>query len=42
MAAFAATAPPGWHNKNIEIVIATTVTDNVAGPPRVVTAHYWN
>jgi hypothetical protein len=51
MTARATTAPPQWQDQNIEVVIATiatiatmatAVTDNVAGPPRVVTAHYWN
>jgi hypothetical protein len=39
---FAATAPTGWERQNIELVIATTVTGDVAGPPRVVATHYWN
>jgi hypothetical protein len=33
-------APEGWQNHNLEMVIETTVTDSVAGPPRVV-AVYW-
>lgn len=37
---FAATAPTGWQNKNIEVVLATAVTDNVAGPRCVVAVHY--
>jgi hypothetical protein len=34
-------APPNWQNGNLEIVIRTTVTDSVAGPPHVVAAYYW-
>lgn len=33
-------APDGWQNHNLELVVETTVTDSVAGPPRVV-AIYW-
>jgi DNA-binding winged helix-turn-helix (wHTH) protein len=38
----AATAPTGWDRQNVELVIATTVTGDVAGPPRVVATYFWN
>jgi len=31
----------GWQTKNLEIVLQTTVTDSVPGPPRVVAAYAW-
>ncbi len=34
-------APPGWSNKNLQVVLETTVTDSVAGPPRVIATHFW-
>lgn len=34
-------APSGWQTKNLEIVLKTTVTDSIAGPPRVVAAYFW-
>jgi hypothetical protein len=34
-------APAGWQTKNLEFVLQTTVTDSVAGPPRVVAAYSW-
>jgi hypothetical protein len=33
--------PEGWQRKNLEIVLQTTVTDLVPGPPRVVAAYSW-
>jgi hypothetical protein len=33
--------PVGWQTKNLEIVLQTTVTDSVPGPPRVVAAYSW-
>lgn len=35
------TAPPDWQKKNLQVVVATTVTDAVAGPPRVIAAYFW-
>lgn len=35
------TAPPDWPSKNMELVLKTTVTESVAGPPQVVAAYYW-
>ena len=34
-------APADWETKNMEIVIETTVTDTVAGPPHLVATHFW-
>jgi hypothetical protein len=34
-------APLNWAQKNMQIVIRTTVTDSVAGPPRVVAVYSW-
>jgi hypothetical protein len=34
-------APPDWAKKNLQVVIETTVTDWVAGPPRVVATCFW-
>jgi len=33
--------PADWQKKNLEIVLQTTVTDTVPGPPRVVAAYSW-
>jgi hypothetical protein len=33
--------PTGWQKRNLEIVLQTTVTDTVPGPPRVVAAYSW-
>jgi len=35
------TAPPDWPKKNLQVVVHTTVTDSVAGPPSVVAAYFW-
>jgi len=35
------TAPPDWQKKNLQVVLQTTVTDSVAGPPRVVATYFW-
>jgi hypothetical protein len=34
-------APPDWQKKNLEVVLKTTITDSIAGPPQVVAAYYW-
>ncbi|MGA2889029.1 MAG: hypothetical protein ABSE51_13330 [Terracidiphilus sp.] len=34
-------APPGWQTKNMEIIIETTVTDSVSGPPHAVATYFW-
>lgn len=36
-----ARAPAGWQNRNVEVVLQTTVTDSVAGPPRVIGTFAW-
>jgi len=33
--------PPGWENKNIELVLKTEVIDGKAGPPTLVAATEW-
>jgi hypothetical protein len=33
--------PAGWQMKNLEIVLQTTATDSIPGPPRVVAAYSW-
>ena len=35
------TAPPDWYKKNMQIVVQTTVTDSIPGPPHVVAAYFW-
>ena len=35
------TAPTDWPRKNVQVVVQTTVTDSVAGPPRVVATYFW-
>jgi hypothetical protein len=35
------TAPSDWQKKNLQVVLQTTVTDSVAGPPRVVATYFW-
>jgi hypothetical protein len=34
-------APPDWQKKNMELVLQTTITDTIPGPPRVVATYYW-
>jgi len=34
-------APTNWQKENLEIVLQTTVTDSIAGPPHAVAAYYW-
>jgi hypothetical protein len=34
-------APANWQKDNLEIVVQTTVTDSVAGPPHAVAAYFW-
>jgi hypothetical protein len=35
------TAPPDWDKKNMQIVVQTTVTDSIPGPPHVVATYFW-
>ncbi len=37
----AAIAPPGWENKNMEIVLSTEVIRGRSGPPTVLAAQFW-
>jgi len=41
LAELAAKLPPGWENKNLEVVIKTNVIGAKAGPPILVTAYTW-
>jgi hypothetical protein len=34
-------APPDWRKKNLQVVLRTTVTDSIAGPPRVIATYFW-
>jgi hypothetical protein len=34
-------APADWQKKNVQVLLQTTVTESVAGPPRVVAAYFW-
>ena len=34
-------APPDWQKKNLQVVLQTTITDSVPGPPRVVATYFW-
>jgi hypothetical protein len=35
------TAPIDWQKKNLQVLLETTITDSVAGPPRVVATYFW-
>jgi hypothetical protein len=34
-------APANWPKDNLEIVLQTTVTDSVAGPPHAIATYFW-
>lgn len=34
-------APSDWYKKNMQIVVQTTVTDSIPGPPHVVATYFW-
>jgi hypothetical protein len=34
-------APPGWKNKNVQILVKTAVSDGIAGPGQVVAIYVW-
>lgn len=36
-----ARAPAGWQNRNLEVLLQTTVIDSVAGPPHVIGIYTW-
>ena len=35
------TAPPDWQKKNLQVLVHTSVTESVAGPPGVVATYFW-
>jgi hypothetical protein len=41
MAAVAAAAPRGWAERNMQVVVKTTVIRGNSGPPVVVDRHFW-
>ena len=34
-------APRDWSKKNLQVVLETTITNSVAGPPRLVSSYFW-
>jgi hypothetical protein len=34
-------APPDWQKKNLQVLLQTTVTDSVPGPPQVIGTYFW-
>jgi hypothetical protein len=36
-----AQAPADWQNRNLEVLLQTTVTDSVAGPPQLIAIYTW-
>jgi hypothetical protein len=34
-------APKDWKNRNMEVVLKTSMTDGLAGPPQVVATEFW-
>jgi|SRR5271166_6458455 len=34
-------APTDWQKKNLQVVLQTTVTDAIPGPPRVIATYFW-
>jgi hypothetical protein len=41
LAEFVRHAPSNWREKNLQIVIHTTVVNNIPGPATIVAEHYW-
>ena len=41
METMAASAPLGWEQRNMQLVIATTVIKGYSGPPRILATHFW-
>lgn len=35
------TAPAGWQKKNLEVVLKTTITDSIPGPPQPIATWFW-
>ena len=36
-----ANAPRDWYQKNIQVILKTTMIGGAAGPPKAVLTHYW-
>ena len=34
-------APPKWYQKNIQVILKTTMVAGATGPPKVVATYYW-
>jgi hypothetical protein len=34
-------APSNWHQKNIQVILKTTMVAGASGPPKVVATYYW-
>jgi hypothetical protein len=34
-------APPDWQKKSLQVLLQTTVTDSVPGPPQVIATYFW-
>ena len=34
-------ADPNWPQKNMELLLKTTITDSVSGPPQVIASYFW-
>jgi len=34
-------AAPKWHQKNIQVILKTTMVAGSTGPPKVVATYYW-
>ena len=34
-------APPGWAQKNMQVVLQTKVAGDMPGPPQVLSVHVW-
>ena len=41
LSALTSTAPAGWEEKNVQVVLGTEVVNGVPGPPKVVAKHFW-
>jgi hypothetical protein len=35
------TASPGWEERNVQIILQTSVTDGLPGPPQVAAIYFW-
>jgi hypothetical protein len=34
-------AAPKWYQKNIQVILKTTMVAGATGPPKVVATYYW-